>query len=125
MPGRYTRTWESMGMSLQNGGRPGAALIAAWIGAAAVLGSAGWAYGQAAGGTPFGGSPFLILARGEAKLEAENFDRGGEGVAYHDNDAANAGKQFRAEEGVDIGLCNDVGGGYRVGWIAAGEWLKY
>src|SRR6185312_12654260 len=35
-------------------------------------------------------------------FEAENFDKGGEGVAYHDNTAGNAGGQYRTTEDVDI-----------------------
>ncbi|MBN1598076.1 MAG: Ig-like domain-containing protein, partial [Bacteroidales bacterium] len=33
-------------------------------------------------------------------IEAENYDNGGEGVAYHDNDASNNGGQYRTSEGV-------------------------
>jgi hypothetical protein len=35
-------------------------------------------------------------------IEAENFDDGGEGVAYHDNEPANQGGAFRPGEGVDL-----------------------
>ncbi|MDO8686315.1 MAG: hypothetical protein Q7J78_06575 [Clostridiales bacterium] len=34
-------------------------------------------------------------------IQAENFDNGGEGVAYHDSDATNSGGQYRST-GVDI-----------------------
>jgi hypothetical protein len=37
--------------------------------------------------TPFGGTPIPL----PGTFEAENFDNGGEGVAYHDNVAGNAG----------------------------------
>src|SRR4029077_8560621 len=43
---------------------------------------------------------------------------------YHDGDAANNGGQYRATA-VDIENCSDTGGGYNVGWTAAGEWLSY
>lgn len=56
-------------------------------------------------------------------LEAENYDNGGEGVAYHDNETANNGGQYRTGNGVDIEVCSE--GGYNVGWIIAGEWLEY
>ncbi|MES2731397.1 MAG: cellulase family glycosylhydrolase [Bacteroidota bacterium] len=55
-------------------------------------------------------------------VEAENFDAGGEGVAYHDNDVINNGGQFR-QEGVDIENCS--AGGFNVGWIEPGEWIQY
>ena len=55
-------------------------------------------------------------------LECENFNLGGESVAYHDTDPANTGAQYRLHEGVDLGA-NDSGN--FVGWSAAGEWLRY
>ena len=50
---------------------------------------------------------------------------GGEGVAYHDNDASNNGVEYRFSEGVDIQTTTDAGGGYNVGWVEGGEWMKY
>ena len=60
------------------------------------------------------------------RIEAENYNSGGEGVGYHDSDPANWGGQYRAD-GVDISLADglDPSKGYRVGWTAAGEWLQY
>ncbi|HTB51654.1 MAG TPA: putative Ig domain-containing protein, partial [Ferruginibacter sp.] len=62
-------------------------------------------------------------------IQAENYDWGGQGVAYNDNDASDngaaAGCTFRTGEGVDIENCSDAGGGYDVGWTNANEWLKY
>jgi len=58
-------------------------------------------------------------------VQAEYFDSGGEGVGYHDSDSANLGGQLRPGEGVDIEVCADAGGGWNVGWIAAGEWVEY
>jgi hypothetical protein len=49
---------------------------------------------------------------------------GGEGVAYHDNEPANLGGQYRTD-GVDIETTSDTGGGYDVGWMVPGEWMKY
>jgi hypothetical protein len=68
--------------------------------------------------TPYGGSAATIPGR----IEAERFDEGGEGVAYHDADPANQGGDFRST-GVDLDTTND--GGYYVGWTRAGEWLEY
>lgn len=59
------------------------------------------------------------------RIEAEHYDLGGQGVAYHDLDSDNNGGAFRPLEGVDIENCSDVGGGYNVGWIRTGEWLEY
>ncbi|HSR88090.1 MAG TPA: putative Ig domain-containing protein, partial [Pontiella sp.] len=58
-------------------------------------------------------------------VELEDYDNGGEGVAYHDVGANNDGGGYRPTEGVDIETCNDTGGGFNVGWTEAGEWIKY
>jgi hypothetical protein len=71
------------------------------------------------------GNPWLISSNSPVRIEVENFDIGGEGVAYHDTDAGNNGGQYRAADAVDIESTTDIGGGYDVGWIANGEWLTY
>ncbi|GAB3225092.1 PQQ-dependent sugar dehydrogenase [Spirosoma arcticum] len=69
-------------------------------------------------------SPYLgaaVLLPG--KIEAENFDLGGEGVAYHDETTANSGNKHRPGDGVDIEGCAE--GGFNIGYVATGEWLEY
>ncbi len=56
-------------------------------------------------------------------IEVENYDRGGQGMAYSDNDATNSGGLFRPNEGVDIEASET--GGFNVGWTNGGEWLEY
>lgn len=58
-------------------------------------------------------------------IQAENFDNGGQGVAYNDLTATNDGGAYRPSEGVDIESTGDTGGGYDVGWTQAGEWMNY
>lgn len=70
-------------------------------------------------GTPYFGAPVPVPGR----IEAENYDLGGEGLAYHDVNANNIGLVYRPTEGVD--LEGAAGGGYDVYWIVAGEWLEY
>ncbi len=70
--------------------------------------------------TPFTGTPAAVPGR----IEAENFDNGGENVAYVDRTAGNSGGQYRSTD-VDIEATTDTGGGYNVGWMVAGEWLNY
>jgi hypothetical protein len=70
--------------------------------------------------TPYGGVPRSV----PGTVQAEDFDEGGEGVAYHDTTSGNAGGQYRATR-VDIQRTTDLGGGYNVGWMAPGEWLNY
>jgi endonuclease/exonuclease/phosphatase family metal-dependent hydrolase len=67
---------------------------------------------------PYSGSPAAV----PGTIEAENFDNGADGVAYHDTTPGNAGGQYR-NTGVDIEA--SAQGGYDVGWIAAGEWMNY
>ena len=55
----------------------------------------------------------------------EQFDKGGESVAYHDNDASNYGGQYRTGEGVDIENAGNGENGYDIGWTNSGEWLVY
>lgn len=58
------------------------------------------------------------------KIEAEEYDFSGKGVAYHDTSPSNIGSEFRSDD-VDIEATTDVDGGYNVGWIEEGEWLDY
>lgn len=67
-------------------------------------------------GTPYGGAPTNV----PGTIEAEHYDNGGEGIAYHDVDANN--QFYRAGEGVDL---SGDGGKIHVNWIVAGEWIEY
>ncbi len=71
------------------------------------------------GQQPYGGSAIGI----PGKVEAENYDLGGQGVAFNDTDTNNQGGAYR-NDGVDI-QSHSGSGGYTVGWIEAGEWLEY
>jgi len=72
------------------------------------------------GRTPFTGTPFAV----PATFQAEDFDQGGEGVAYHDLVPGNAGGQYRTTEDVDI-FSNSPNPGLRVANFNTGEWLSY
>jgi O-glycosyl hydrolase len=74
----------------------------------------------ASGPTPFRGTPFKV---GDT-IQAEDFDNGGEGVAFHDTTGANEGTAYRST-GVDVQPTTDSGGGFNVGFTHAGEWLDY
>jgi len=58
------------------------------------------------------------------RLQAEDYNLGGEGTGYHDTTSGNSGGQYRTDN-VDIEIASDTGGGFNVGWIAAGEWLNF
>jgi hypothetical protein len=68
---------------------------------------------------PYGGTAWAI----PGTIEGEDYDEGGEGVAYHDADAGTQGGRYRTDEGVDIEVCSE--GGFNVGWFNAGEWIEY
>jgi hypothetical protein len=67
---------------------------------------------------PYGGVAWDI----PGTIQAENFDVGGEGIAYHDVDASNIGGAYRTG-GVDI--AGGMDGSSIVGWTKGGEWLEY
>lgn len=54
-------------------------------------------------------------------LEAENYDFGGQGLSYQDDDPENRGGAYRMD-GVDIGPGN---GGFAIGYNGGGEWQEY
>lgn len=82
-----------------------------------------WGGGSGPSQTPYSGSPFAV----PGSFEAENFDLGGEGVAYHDLGAGNSGGQYRTSEDVDIytPATGTNATGHAVNNIQTGEWLEY
>jgi len=84
------------------------------------------------------------------KIECESYDRGGEGIAFHDTDSINSGSgnlnpangnflnEFRMNEGVDISYTKDRNidntiynivspamNQLYVGWTKPDEWINY
>jgi hypothetical protein len=72
------------------------------------------------GSTPYTGTPIAL----PGVIEAEAYDRGGEGVAYHDTTAGNSAGAARTDD-VDITVTSDTAGGYNVKSVRASEWLAY
>jgi hypothetical protein len=69
--------------------------------------------------SPFLGAPVSL----PGTIQAENYDNGGEAVAYHDTTPGNAfGPVYRTED-VDIGQI--TAGGNHIGALANGEWTEY
>lgn len=60
-------------------------------------------------------------------LEVENFDKGGEGTAYHENFGNTGSNTYRSNptEAVDIQTRSTASNGYTVFEASAGEWLEY
>lgn len=71
---------------------------------------------------PGTGGPFPAPHVPATVIQAEDYDAGGEGAAYHDLEPRNLGGAYRPAEGVDVETVNGV---TNVGWIRSGEYLKY
>lgn len=69
---------------------------------------------------PFGGTVDNLPGR----VEAENYDTGGESVAYYNTTAGNPGGAYRSDD-VGVEATTDTDGGYDVGYLNSGEWLEY
>lgn len=64
------------------------------------------------------------LPAGRQVIQAEAYDRGGEGIAYHDTTAENTGNAgIRTDEGVDLWTVGD--GIIKIGSVRPGEWVAY
>ena len=86
------------------------------------------------GGTPppSGGRPRSAgpPPRCPARVQAANYDTGGQGVAYNVTAANGTANSYRSD-GVDLEATADTsdtspaGGAYDLGWTGAGQWFKY
>jgi hypothetical protein len=77
-----------------------------------------WQGGSTEG--PYGGTPAAV----PGVVQAENYDTGGQGVAYNVNSVNGTGNSYRSD-GVDLETTTDTGGGYDVGWTSSGQWFRY
>lgn len=68
--------------------------------------------------TPYNGVRQVI----PGTIEAEKYDEGGEGLAFHDLTSNNQGNSTLRNDAVDIETANGV---VNVGYIENGEWLDY
>jgi len=58
------------------------------------------------------------------RIEAEDFDEGGQGAGFYDTAKNNEGGKYRTGKDIYPGI--DSGGtGYYVGWTNGGEWMNY
>lgn len=70
-------------------------------------------------------SPYKSIVSIPGTIEAEDFDKGGEGFTFHESDATDEAKSgYRSDnEGIDIK--KTANGGYVLGWTAVDEWMEY
>ncbi|MFD7155497.1 carbohydrate-binding protein [Kribbella sp. NPDC059898] len=83
-------------------------------GFAATLSGNSWQEG------PYGGSAAAV----PGTVQAENYNTGGQGVAYNVNSVNGTANGYRAD-GVDLEATGDTGGGYNLGWTSTGQWFRY
>ena len=78
--------------------------------------------GTGTGGTdaPYGGTAAAV----PGTVQAENYDTGGQAVAYNVASVNGSANSYRSD-GVDLEATTDTGGGYDLGWTAAGQWFNY
>jgi hypothetical protein len=69
--------------------------------------------------TPYGGTSSLI----PGIIQAENYDLGGQGVAYNDLSLGNQGAVYRTDN-VDVERISPLSG-YHLAYIQNGEWVEY
>lgn len=71
-------------------------------------------------------SPFFDQAlKIPGTIEAEYFDKGSEGISYHDRDRQNRGEGYRLETGVDVYPLMDKPNEYAIGYAQKEEWVDY
>jgi hypothetical protein len=95
-----------------------AALTVAALSSAVMVGAHSVASAAAEG--PYGGTAAAV----PGTVQAENYDTGGQGVAYNVTSVNGTGNSYRSD-GVDLETTTDTGGGYDLGWTAGGQWFKY
>ncbi len=88
-------------------------------GFAATLSGNSW-QGGSSPEAPYGGTAAAV----PGLVQAENYDTGGQGVAYNVTSINGTGNGYRAD-GVDLESTSDTGGGYNVGWTSGGQWFRY
>lgn len=70
---------------------------------------------------PFNSAPLAI----PGTLEAEHFDKGGDGVAFYKPKASKKVPAFRPEEGLDTEPCTDGPSGFSLSYCQPAQWVAY
>jgi hypothetical protein len=72
------------------------------------------------GEAPYGGTPAAV----PGTVLAENYDTGGQGVAYNVTSVNGTDNSYRSD-GVDLETASSPATGNDLGWTATGQWFKY
>lgn len=89
-------------------------------GFSATLSGNSWQTSTPPAAGPYGGTPAAV----PGTVQAENYDTGGQGVAYNAASVNGNGTAYRAD-GIDLEATSDTGGGYDLGWTGGGQWFRY
>src|SRR5580692_6573980 len=84
------------------------------------LNSSGGGTPPPSGEAPFGGTAAAV----PGTVQAENYDTGGQAVAYNVSSTNGSANSYRSD-GVDLEATTDTGGGYDLGWTNSGQWFNY
>jgi uncharacterized protein (DUF2147 family) len=95
-----------------------ATLTVAVLASAAMAGAHSVASAAAEG--PYGGTAAAV----PGTVQAENYDTGGQGVAYNVTSVNGSANSYRSD-GVDLEACSDTGCGDDIGWTGTGQWFRY
>jgi hypothetical protein len=97
------------------------ALAVAVLAVMALVGGGAHYAARAATDAPYGGTAAAV----PGTVYAENYDTGGQGVAYNVTSVNGSANSYRSD-GVDLEATTDTGGPANdLGWTAAGQWFKY
>ena len=77
-------------------------------------------FAAATASVPYGGTPAAV----PGIVQAENYDTGGQGVAYSVGSVNGSANSYRSD-GVDLEATAASGGGYNLGWTGSGQWFRY
>jgi lysophospholipase L1-like esterase len=69
---------------------------------------------------PYGGTAAPI----PGTVQAENYDTGGQGVAYNVTSVNGTDNGYRSD-GVNLEVTSDTGGGVDLGWTSGTQWFRY
>jgi hypothetical protein len=84
----------------------------------ATLSNNSWQTGSGEG--PYGGTAAAV----PGVVQAENYDTGGQGVAYNATSTNGTANSYRSD-GIDLEATSDSGGGDDLGWTSGGQWFRY
>jgi hypothetical protein len=94
---------------------PQSAMMRVALGLLVLLASAAYA-----AEAPYSGTAAAV----PGTVQAENYDTGGQAVAYNVTSTNGSDNGYRSD-GTDLEVTTDTGGGVDLGWTTSGQWFRY